>query len=67
MISNLNIACTTCANAFEKAGDNAAGYAILFMLCLLIPILGTLGFVIFRIARRSKANFDPQFQDPYEA
>lgn len=66
MISAMTIACTTCATSFEKAGDNAAGYAILFMLCLLIPILGTLGFVIFRISRRSKAHFDPQFQDPFE-
>jgi hypothetical protein len=66
MISSLNLACITCAKAFEHASDNAAGYAILFMLCILVPILGTLGFVIFRISRRSKANFDPQYQDPYE-
>ncbi|MGJ8671340.1 hypothetical protein [Rubritalea sp.] len=66
MSSTLNIACITCAQAFEHAGDNAAGYAILFMLILLVPILGTLGFVIFRISRRSKIHFDTQYQDPTE-
>lgn len=66
MISSLNIACITCAKAFEHASDNAAGYAILFMLCLLVPILGTLAFAMYRISRRSKENFDPQYQDPFE-
>lgn len=66
MVSNLNLACISCSNAFKHASDNAAGYAILFMLILLVLMLGTLGYVIFRISRRSKAHFDPQFQDPFE-
>ena len=66
MISTFTIACTSCATTFEQAGDNAAGYAILFMICLLVPVLGTLGFVNFRMSRRSKEHFDTQYQDPFE-
>lgn len=62
-----NIACITCAKAFEHAGRDAAGLAILFMLVVIIPILGAIGFFIFRIARREKRHFDPQYQDPFDA
>lgn len=63
----MNIACTTCAEAFEHAGDNAAGYAIMFMLAVIVPVLGVLGFCISRIARRQKTHLDPQFIDSYDS
>ena len=66
MTTIMNIACTTCATAFEHAGDNAAGFAILFMLLVIVPILGVIGFCIVRIARRQKAHFDPQYQDSFD-
>ena len=43
MIDSL-LACATCANNFVS-DDNAAGYAILFMLAVLLPILGGIGFL----------------------
>ncbi|MFC4993005.1 hypothetical protein [Rubritalea tangerina] len=61
------LSCLTCAKAFEHAGANAAGLAILFMLAIVIPVVTTIGIMIFRIARREKAHFDPQFEDSFEA
>lgn len=67
MTLTMNIACTTCAQAFAHAGNNAAGYAILFMLVVVIPVLLVIGFCVVRIARRQKAHFDPQYQDSLES
>lgn len=67
MTTFTNIACSTCAQAFEHAGKDAAGLAILFMLVVIIPILGAVGFFIFRIARREKLHFDPKYQDTFDA
>lgn len=66
MTLNLNIACTTCAQAFEHADNEAAGLAILFMLIIIVPILAVIGFCIVRIARRQKDHFDPQYQDSFD-
>lgn len=62
-----NLSCTACAQAFEHAGKDAAGLAILFMLVTIIPLLAIISFFIVRIARREKLNFDPQYQDKLEA
>ena len=67
MAFSLNIACLTCAKAFEHAGKDAAGLAILFMLVIVVPVITTVGILIFRIARREKAHFDPQFSDPLDS
>lgn len=67
MTLSLNLACTTCAQAFQHAGNNAAGFAILFMLLVIVPILAVIAFCILRIARRQKAHFDPQFQDNFDS
>lgn len=61
------LSCSTCAQAFEHAGKDAAGLAILFMLVIIIPLLAGIGFFIIRMARREKAYFDPQYKDPFEA
>jgi len=58
------LACPTCAQAFEHTTGNAAGYAILFMLCIVFPMLTTIGVCIFRIARRQKKAVDAE-NDPY--
>lgn len=68
MISLTNqLACSACAQAFEHGGKDAAGLAILFMLVVIIPVLAAVGIFIFRIARREKAHFDPQYQDTLES
>lgn len=67
MALSLNIACLTCAKAFEHAGKDAAGLAILFMLVIVVPVITTVGILIFRIARREKAHFDPQFSDSLDS
>jgi len=60
------LGCSTCAAAFEHGGKDAAGLAILFMLVVIVPILAAVVFFIFRMARREKAAFDPQYSDDYE-
>lgn len=67
MISLTSIACITCAKAFEHVGKDAAGMAILFMLCIVVPMVTTIGVLIFRIARRQKAHFDPQYADTLDS
>lgn len=60
-----SLACTTCAQTF-KHGDgpnDAAGWAILFMLCVILPMIGGICFLMFRIAKRESQNLDPKYQD----
>ncbi len=61
MLESLQLACTTCANTFKEGGGDAAGWAIFFMLCVTIPVLGGVGVCMVRIARREA--LDPKFQD----
>jgi hypothetical protein len=65
MIESL-LSCTTCANNFVSE-DNAAGYAILFMLAVLLPILGGIGFLMVRIIRRGESSLDPELSDDFSA
>lgn len=62
---DLILACPTCANNFVS-DDNAAGYAILFMLGVILPILGGIGFLMVRIIRRSDSNLDPELRDDFQ-
>lgn len=62
---DLNLACQACKGAFEYGGKDAAGWAILFMLMIIIPMLAAVGFFIIRIARRQKAHADSQYDDPF--
>lgn len=59
----LQLACSTCANSFQEAGGNAAGWAIMFLLVVIVLVLGVVGFCMTRIARREHAALDPQFCD----
>jgi len=64
MMNLSSLGCLTCAKAFEHAGGNAAGWAILVMLIILVPVLSTIGFCMVRLARREKDHLDPELQDP---
>lgn len=59
----LFIACATCADAFKHgSGDgDAAGWAILFMLGIIVPMVAGVTFLMFKIARREKDNLDPKY------
>ena len=64
MIAGLTqLACSTCANSFAEGGGNAAGFAILFMLCVIVPVMAAIAFFMVRIARREHAALDPEFRD----
>lgn len=60
---SLILACTTCARSFQEAGGNAAGWAILFMLAVIVPTLGATGVCMVRIMRRERAMLDPKYRD----
>ena len=59
----LFLACSTCARTFEGGGGDAAGWAIMFMLAMIVPVLGGIGVCMVRIARRESANLDPKYLD----
>ena len=59
------IACSVCMGVGEEHRDSvAAGYAMLLMLCIIVPMLCTIIFFIVRMARREQANLDPSLSDP---
>jgi len=60
---SLPLACTTCAKSFQEAGGNAAGWAIMFLLVVIVLVLGGVGYCMTRIAKREHAALDPQFHD----
>lgn len=62
MIDQLLLACSTCANNFRQEGD-AAGWSIMFMLAMIVPMLGGVVFCMVRLARREAANLDPELRD----
>jgi preprotein translocase subunit YajC len=46
-------------------GKDAAGWAIMTMLVIIIPMLIAVGFFIFRIAKRQRIHSDSQYNDPF--
>lgn len=59
------LACQACRNAYIDEGKDAAGWAILFMLCIIIPMITAVGIFIYRIAKRQKQNSTTEFDDPF--
>ena len=62
-IENLLIACTTCANTFREGGGDAAGWAIILMVCIIMPMAAGIVFFIARIARREALSLEPELRD----
>lgn len=63
MIDSL-LACATCASNFvDNDGPNAAGWSILFMLGVILPLLGGIVFFLARMIRRGEAALEPEFRD----
>lgn len=69
MLTSSILACLTCARSFadHDGGGNAAGWAIGFMLMVLVFVLGTLFVTMIRLAKREQANLDPEFMDEPES
>jgi hypothetical protein len=58
------IACSVCMGTGKDHLDSvAAGYAMLVMLCIIIPMLISIIFFIARMAKRERANLDPALAD----
>lgn len=47
----------------EHLGSVAAGYAMLVMLVIILPMLCAIIFFVMRMARRETANLDPALSD----
>ena len=62
-MNTLILACSTCANSFRVAGGEAAGWSILFLLGVTLPLLGGVGYCMFRIIRRGEQSLDPELRD----
>ncbi len=65
LTSHLTLACQACRSSFMDAGGDAAGWAIMFMLCIIVPVLVAVSFFIYRIAKRQKKYADSQYDDPF--
>jgi len=64
-MNDLTLACITCAKNFQDSG-NAAGWSILFLLAVIVPVLFGVGFCMVRVARREREALDPELRDDYE-
>ena len=62
---NLIYACTTCAKAFHAIGGNAAGFAILFLLVVIVAVLGSVGFFMGRMMKREENNLESCYKDDF--
>jgi hypothetical protein len=66
MIYLSTLACSTCRVSMIEGGGDAAGWSIFFLLIVILAMLGTIAFFMFRIARREKEHLDPALNDNYE-
>ena len=57
------LACSTCARSFQEGGGDAAGWSVIFMLAVIVPVLGATGICMVRIARREREELDPKYLD----
>ena len=58
------IACSVCMGTGKDHLDSvAAGYAMLVMLCIIIPMLSSIIFFIARMAKRETLHLDPSYRD----
>lgn len=58
------IACAVCMGTGPEHKDSvAAGYAMLVMLLIIIPMLCGIIFLFVRIAKRENAQLDPSLSD----
>jgi preprotein translocase subunit YajC len=66
MIHLSMLACSTCRVSMIEGGGDAAGWSIFFLLIVILAMLGTIAFFMFRIARREKEHLDPALNEHYE-
>lgn len=61
------LACSTCANAFKHAGQDAAGWSIAVMLMVIVPLASCVLWFMVRLAKREREGLDSQYCDDYIA
>lgn len=64
MITLNTLACAVCMGTGEEHLDSvAAGYAMIVMLVIIIPMLCAIIFFIARMAKRENDSLDPSLRD----
>lgn len=63
LVSLVFLACGTCRATMIDGGGDAAGWSIFFLLGVVLSMLGGIGYFMFHLARREKANLDPTLSD----
>ena len=64
-LMSLALACSTCRVTMVAAGGEAASWSIFFLLVVILAVLGGIGTVMFRLARREREHLDPSLSDDY--
>ena len=59
------LACSTCRVSMVEGGGDAAGWSIFFLLAVIVAVLCGVGFFMVCMARRERANLDPELCDDY--
>jgi len=65
MIPLLPFACSTCRVTMVEGGGDAAGWSIFFLLVVIVAMLASIAFFMFRIALREREHFDPSLSDDF--
>ena len=63
MTDMMTLACSTCRITMEQGGGDAASWSILFLLVIIVGVLSCIGYSMVRLARRERANLDPELTD----
>jgi len=59
------LACSTCRATTILGGGQAAEWSIFFLFVVIASVLGTIGYAMFRLARRSRQYADPTLSDDW--
>lgn len=65
MLQLLAPACSTCRATTILGGGQAAEWSIFFLFCIIVMVLGTIGYSMVRLAKRSRQYADPTLSDDW--
>ena len=66
MMSSLSmLACSTCRATTILGGGQAAEWSIFFLFCIIVLVLGTVGYSMVRLAKRARQYADHTLSDDW--
>ena len=63
MFDLITLACSTCRATTILGGGQAAEWSIFFLFCIIVMVLGTIGYAMVRLAKRARQYADPALSD----